>query len=583
MATCEQFVLMVRGQRLPFSGAGEDAESNEFIFGGLHRIGKRAVTRAESWALRLQPYNFEVCSIPGETNVADALSRLVKQSQATESFDDKADEKHLLYYIDTGAMEICWNEIELFSEDDQELTRVRSAIEADQWETGLRKYESEAKELTVMGSMVFKGDKVVLPEALRTKAIKSAHQGHMGIGSTKRILRQHFWWPGISTAAEAYIKNCETCLLLSKKNPPLPLTSRVLPNGPWEVLQIDFFTDNQFGFGEFLVVVDTYSRYLHVLEMRHIDADSTIDALNKIFAVWGYPLVLQSDNGPPFQSDRFVETWENRGVKIRKSIPLSPQSNGAVERQNEGIKKALAASRLDNTNWKIALNNYVHMHNKIRPLTRLGVTPFELLVGWKHRGTFPALWKTDNHNIVDRDDIREKDAFSKLDSKKHADFRRGAKFSDLTVGDKVVLAHMKRSKSDPTFGSEKFTVIARDGAKLVVQSDRGVIYSRNVADAKRAIDNCDISEEQSSRNQNVMERNETHVPDELYPDRVNIRDGLQEQTEHSETSCSNNAKSSSKQGIQKRLENENSTRQHPRRERRIPTKLKDMVLFNIYE
>lgn len=38
-----------------------DAESNEFIFGGLHRIGKRAVSRAEAWALRLQPYNFKVC------------------------------------------------------------------------------------------------------------------------------------------------------------------------------------------------------------------------------------------------------------------------------------------------------------------------------------------------------------------------------------------------------------------------------------------------------------------------------------------------------------------------------------------
>lgn len=38
-----------------------DAESNEFIFGGSHRIGKRAVSRAEAWALRLQPYNFKVC------------------------------------------------------------------------------------------------------------------------------------------------------------------------------------------------------------------------------------------------------------------------------------------------------------------------------------------------------------------------------------------------------------------------------------------------------------------------------------------------------------------------------------------
>ncbi|XP_062713758.1 uncharacterized protein K02A2.6-like [Aedes albopictus] len=220
--------------------------------------------------------------------------------------------------------------------------------------------------------------------------------------------------------------------------------------------------------------------------MRAINAESTIDALNKIFVVWGYPLTIQSDNGPPFQSDLFVKTWQNRGIAIQKSIPMSPQSNGAIERQNQGIKKALAASKLDNCNWRIALERYVHNHNKVRPLSRLGVTPFELLVGWKYRGTFPCLWEANSDNNLDREEIREKDAFSKQESKRYTDSRRGAKESNLTVGDTVVLVQQKRLKSDPTFGTEKYTILARDGAKLVVRSDRGVVYSRNVEDAKRA-------------------------------------------------------------------------------------------------
>ncbi|XP_055585369.1 uncharacterized protein K02A2.6-like [Uranotaenia lowii] len=424
-----------------------DSEANEFIFGSSHRIGRRAVTRAETWALKLMPYRFTVKRIPGNLNLADALSRLMNRNTPAESFDNDVDENHLLFLLDSGSLEISWNEIETASEDDTDIIHVRSAIRTGHWESGLQRYQSEAKYLRTLGCLLFKSDRVVLPKSLRQKAIQSAHQGHMGTSSTKRIMREYFWWPGMSADVESYVKSCETCLLLSKKNPPIPLTNRELPRGPWEILQIDFFTDKEFGYGEFLVIVDLYSRYIHVIEMKHMTAESTIEALNKVFATWGYPLVIQSDNGPPFQSERFIKTWENKGISVQKSIPLSPQSNGAIERQNQGVKRALAASKLDNVNWRQALDQYVNVHNKVRPLSRLGVTPFELLVGWKYRGSFPCLWESKSPYDLDKEDIREKDAFSKQESKKYTDARRGAKQSDLTVGDKVVLTQFKRLKS----------------------------------------------------------------------------------------------------------------------------------------
>ncbi|XP_053691678.1 uncharacterized protein K02A2.6-like [Sabethes cyaneus] len=389
-----------------------DAESNEFIFEGFHRIGKRAVSRAEAWALRLQPYHFDVKRVPGEHNVPDALSRLVCFSDTAEPFDDTND-KHLLYYLDAGRLEITWDEIEIHSQNDSVLGKVRLAIETGEWEKELRRYECHAKELHVLGALTFNNNKVILPIALHQRAVSSAHQG-----------------------------------------------------------------------------------YLHVIEMKRMDADATNEALNKVFAIWGYPLIIQSDNGPPFQSERFITTWEQKGVKIRKSIPLSPpQSNRAVERQNEGIKKALAASKIDKTNWKAALEEYVHIYNKVKPLSRLGVTPFELLVRWKFRGTFPCIWSTQPTLNLDRENVKEMDAYSKLESKQYADQKRNAKSSDIEVGDKVFLAQFKKMKSDPNFGSEKFVVIARRGAILVVRSERGVLYSRNVQDAKR-IPKCDDENDQ---------------------------------------------------------------------------------------
>lgn len=474
--------------------------------------------------------------------MADALSRLVVESQAIESFDNDT-EKHLLYFLDTGMMEFTWDDIEVEAEKDDELIQVCEAIKTGHWDKHLRRYESEAKNLRVLGALVFSRDRVILPYALRDRAIESAHQGHMGAASMKKILRNYFWWPGMAKSTETFVKSCETCFRLSRRNPPIPLTNRELPDGPWEILQIDFFSLKDCGSGEFLVIVDTYSRYLHVIEMKSTDANSTNDALSKIFEVWGYPLVIFSDNGPPFQSTKFVKTWEDRGVKVRKSIPLCAQSNGAVERQNKGLKDALTAAKIDNVNWKLALEKYLHMHNKVRPLSRLGVTPFELLVGWRFRGTFPCLWESTSSNDLDRTDIREKDAASKLESKIYADAIRGARESEITIGDKVLLAQSMKQKGDPTFAEHRYTVLAREGAKVIVQSDRGVQYSRNVQDVKKV-----------------------PLQDEYYAEESAVSPEIQLSTEANDNI-----------GVQDDIP------ERPKRSAKKPSRFNDMVLYSIFD
>lgn len=462
-----------------------DAQANEFIFSTTHRLGKRAVTRAESWALRLQPYDYVMKGVCGKENLADALSRLIHESQKAEPFEED-DTGHLLYSLD-DSMNITWEEIEKEAEEDEEMQMLHEALVTDNWPKELRKYETQKKNISFLGFLMFKGDRAILPSSLRTKALQAAHGGHVGESAMKKIMREFFWWPRMSIDAEKFVQNCETCAMLSRKNPPLPLSSRELPDGPWQILQVDFLTITGCGYGEFLVLVDTHSRYLNVIEMRNKDAESTNEALCEIFKMWGLPLILQSDNGPPFQSVTFTQFWEQKGVKVRKSIPLWPQSNGAIERQNQGILKAMSASKLEGKNWRQSLQQYVHNHNTLVPHSRLGITPFELMVGWKFRGNFPSLWKSYQlDREVDYDDIREKDAESKLVSKQNSDAAHGARDSPIQIGDTVLLAQQRKSKMDPTFGAERFKVVARDGAKIVILSRSGVQYTRNVHDVKAA-------------------------------------------------------------------------------------------------
>lgn len=134
-------------------------------------------------------------------------------------------------------MEITWNEIESMSEGDKELQSVRQAIESTVWPSELRAYESQKKYLHVLGSLLFKDDRVVLPHSLRIRALNSAHGGHVGEIAMKRIMRAYFWWPNKSMEVSRFVKGCQTCIRLSRRNPPLPLASRELPTPILDIYQ----------------------------------------------------------------------------------------------------------------------------------------------------------------------------------------------------------------------------------------------------------------------------------------------------------------------------------------------------------
>ena len=72
-----------------------------------------------------------------------------------------------------------------------------------------------------------------------------------------------------------------------------PLLPHSVPDGPWEKLDMDYF---DFDGKKFLLLIDYFSKFMYVEEMRTSTAKATINKLKKIFSIEGSPEVLISDN-----------------------------------------------------------------------------------------------------------------------------------------------------------------------------------------------------------------------------------------------------------------------------------------------
>ena len=102
---------------------------------------------------------------------------------------------------------------------------------------------------------------------------------------------------------ESEVRSCGPCQTVRNRPSRAPLHPWAWPEGPWQQVHVDFA--GPFMGHMFLIVVDSYSKWLEVINMQSTTAARTIEELSNIFARNGIPHQLVSDNGPQFVSDEF--------------------------------------------------------------------------------------------------------------------------------------------------------------------------------------------------------------------------------------------------------------------------------------
>ena len=156
----------------------------------------------------------------------------------------------------------------------------------------------------------------------------------------------------------------------------------IWPSKPWQRIHIDFA--GPFVGEIFLIVVDTYSKWMEVVRMTSTTSENTINVLRTLFSSHGIPNYLVSDNAAQFTEAEFQTFLKKNGIKHIFSVPYHPSSNGEAERAVRTFKTAMKTMKEEKGTLSEKIARFLLKHHTT-PHTSTKRTPAELFVGRRLR------------------------------------------------------------------------------------------------------------------------------------------------------------------------------------------------------
>ena len=242
----------------------------------------------------------------------------------------------------------------------------------------LRPFCQRQQEFSIESGCLLWGTRVVVPWVLQQHILEELHRGHPGIVRMKSLARSHVWWPTIDCQLEDVVKSCMCCH--SNRHQPVkaPLHPWALPAKPWQHIHLDFAgpVARKMPF----IAVDAHSKWPEVILMESTTTSKTIRVLQDMFACWGIPEQIVTDNGLQFISSDITMFLTSHGLKHIRTAPYHPASNGAAERVVQTVKQALWAGLQAGDPIEECLVSFLLRYCNTQHATT-GVAPSELMVG----------------------------------------------------------------------------------------------------------------------------------------------------------------------------------------------------------
>ena len=214
------------------------------------------------------------------------------------------------------------------------------------------------------------------PCAGREAVLQELHEGHPGMTKMKALACMYVWWPSMEKNIETTVRTCAECQMVRAAPPVAPLHPWKWPTRPWARLHLDYA--NPFLGKMFLVLIDAHSKWIEAICTPSSTSDIIIQELRTLFAQFGLPKTIVTDNGSCFVSEEFEIFLRENGIMHITSAPYHPSTNGLAERAVQVLKQGLKEVTTGSLKTRLAR---VLLSYRITPQSSTGVSPAELLLG----------------------------------------------------------------------------------------------------------------------------------------------------------------------------------------------------------
>ncbi len=168
--------------------------------------------------------------------------------------------------------------------------------------------------------------------------------GHPGHDRTSAAARAKFYWPTMRIDIEKHVAQCLSCALTKGTTKTAPILEHPIPNGPFDIVDIDLLQlpRSHKGSNYVLVYVDHFSRFMILASLPTKSAQIIAHAIvSKLICSCTTPQVLLSDNETEFKNQVLQDISTQFNIKQTFIVSHHPASNGLVERTNRQILENL--------------------------------------------------------------------------------------------------------------------------------------------------------------------------------------------------------------------------------------------------